>query len=71
MLEDAIDRAFEEINFTVGNEPFKYRFANLERQNVTFMVFRTRAMYWAYRGFSGITGMLRVLRLFLSRVRSD
>jgi CelD/BcsL family acetyltransferase involved in cellulose biosynthesis len=49
LLEDAIDRDLDEFDFTVGSEPFKYRFANRERINNRIIVFRFGTDRWAHR----------------------
>ncbi|HUP56243.1 MAG TPA: GNAT family N-acetyltransferase [Bdellovibrionota bacterium] len=42
LLEHAIGRGLEEFDFTVGEEAFKYRFANLVRGNHRVRVYRSR-----------------------------
>lgn len=49
LLEDAVNRRLEEFDFTVGAEPFKYRFANHSRFNNRMLVFFRLADYWGYR----------------------
>ena len=49
LLEDAIERQLEEFDFTVGSEPFKYRFANEVRYNDRITVYRSRLAYWRHR----------------------
>lgn len=49
LLEDAIARGLAEFDFTVGNEPFKYRFANRVRTNHRVRVYALPAGYWLRR----------------------
>jgi CelD/BcsL family acetyltransferase involved in cellulose biosynthesis len=56
-----VDRGRWELDFTIGDEPFKQRYANAERQNRNFRVFRTAPRYViaqsrdaAYRGLRWI-----------------
>ncbi len=60
LLEDAIERKLEEFDFTVGSEPFKYRFANRVRSNNRLIVFRSAGDHWIHLGKS-------VLKKFLKR----
>jgi CelD/BcsL family acetyltransferase involved in cellulose biosynthesis len=60
LLEDAIERQLEEFDFTVGSEPFKYRFANEVRYNDRITVYRSRLAYWRHR-----------VSLTLSRARQE
>jgi CelD/BcsL family acetyltransferase involved in cellulose biosynthesis len=69
MLEDAIDRKFEEFDFTAGDEAFKYRFANLERHNLSFTVFQTRVRFWGHRGTIVLKHAVRSAVGFRNRVR--
>jgi CelD/BcsL family acetyltransferase involved in cellulose biosynthesis len=49
LLEEAIARGLDEFDFTVGSEPFKYRFANGVRQNMRLTVIRSPVDYWLSR----------------------
>jgi CelD/BcsL family acetyltransferase involved in cellulose biosynthesis len=49
LLEYAIDRGLAEFDFTVGNETFKYRFANRVRTNHRIRVYSMAAGYWLRR----------------------
>jgi CelD/BcsL family acetyltransferase involved in cellulose biosynthesis len=63
LLDDAIGRGLEEFDFTVGSEPFKYRFANMTRSNDRIIVFRSAGDYWIHRGIRrGKTVLKRLLR---------
>lgn len=59
LLEDAIERKLEEFDFTVGAEPFKYRFANRIRSNNRLVVFRSASDYWIHRGKTAVKRLLR------------
>ncbi len=45
LIRDALDSGCTEFDFTIGNEPFKQRFANVERSNANFRVFHDRRRY--------------------------
>ena len=45
LLEDAIERQLDEFDFTIGNEAFKQRFANLERINRGIEVVRSKPLF--------------------------
>lgn len=49
LLEFAIDRKLDELDFTIGEEAFKYRFANLVRTTHDIHVCRSRLDYHAVR----------------------
>jgi CelD/BcsL family acetyltransferase involved in cellulose biosynthesis len=49
LFEDAIARGLAEFDFTVGNEAFKYRFANRVRENHRIRVYALPAGYWLRR----------------------
>jgi CelD/BcsL family acetyltransferase involved in cellulose biosynthesis len=65
LLDDAIEKGLEEFDFTVGSEPFKYRFSNLTRTNDRIIVFRSAGDYWVQRG---IRRGKAVLKNLLGRV---
>jgi CelD/BcsL family acetyltransferase involved in cellulose biosynthesis len=69
MLEDAIDRKLEEFDFTVGDEAFKFRFANLVRHNVTLTVFRTWTGFCGHRGTTLLKHALKSALGFRDPVR--
>lgn len=52
LLDDAIEKKLEEFDFTVGSEPFKYRFANRTRSNDCIIVFRSAGDYWIHRAIN-------------------
>jgi len=41
---------FKEFDFSIGDEPFKKRFANHTRQNDSFKIFKSKQDYWVHRG---------------------
>ncbi len=59
LLDDAIGKGLQEFDFTVGSEPFKYRFANLTRSNDRIIVFSSAADYWIRRGIRRGKSMLK------------
>jgi hypothetical protein len=61
LLDDAIGRGLEEFDFTVGSEPFKYRFSNRTRSNDRIIVFRSAADYWIHRVIRRGKSMLKEL----------
>jgi len=61
LLDYAIDSRFREFDFTVGDEPFKTRFANIMRHNVSYRIVKTVPEFWYQR----------VLALARKRVRKS
>ena len=59
LLEDAIRRDLEEFDFTVGSEPFKYRFANRIRSNERVIVFHSAGDYWIHQAIGRGKSMLK------------
>ena len=59
LLEDAIRKELEEFDFTVGSEPFKYRFANRIRSNERIIVFRSLGDYWIHQAIGQGKSMLK------------
>ena len=49
MIMDAIDRGFVEFDLTRGDEGYKRRFANQQKQNTGLVIHRTLCAYMAYR----------------------
>jgi CelD/BcsL family acetyltransferase involved in cellulose biosynthesis len=47
LIEDALSRGSTELDFTIGNEPFKARFTNHRRYNVNLRLFRRLPAYWS------------------------
>jgi len=58
LIRDALERNLDELDFTVGAEPFKYRYTRTQRTNVTLRAFSGR---WLYRTFRGATWARRSL----------
>jgi CelD/BcsL family acetyltransferase involved in cellulose biosynthesis len=58
LIRDAVDRDLIELDFTVGAEPFKYRYTRTQRTNVTLRAFSAR---WLYRAFRGVAWTRRQL----------
>jgi len=49
LLQDAIDRKLKEFDFTVGDEPFKFRFSNETRVNMRVIGFRSGGHHKLYQ----------------------
>jgi CelD/BcsL family acetyltransferase involved in cellulose biosynthesis len=47
LIEDGMSRQRRELDFTIGDEPFKDRFANLSRYNVTFSIYHSLPIAWS------------------------
>ena len=62
LLEDAIGRGLEEFDFTVGSEPFKYRFANRIRTNDRIIAFRSTGDYGIHRAIFAGKSILKKIR---------
>lgn len=62
IIEDGLQRERRELDFTIGEEAFKDRFANVTRFNVTMSVYHSRTSAWRAHGW-------RWLRRKLGRVR--
>jgi CelD/BcsL family acetyltransferase involved in cellulose biosynthesis len=75
LLHDAIERKLAEFDFTVGNEAFKYRFANHIRTNHHIEVFGSPFPYWRYHVKSSakrlLHGKLLPLMRRLNQKRSE
>lgn len=59
LLEYAIEQGLAEFDFTVGEEAFKYRFANETRENRQVLGFRSRLEYGAYLAVDGLRRTVR------------
>ncbi|MET0068351.1 MAG: GNAT family N-acetyltransferase [Candidatus Thiodiazotropha sp.] len=46
LIESALIRQRKELDFTIGDEPFKKRFTNSKRHNINLDVFRKKKTYW-------------------------
>jgi CelD/BcsL family acetyltransferase involved in cellulose biosynthesis len=62
IIEDGLERSRRELDFTIGDEAFKSRFANVSRFNVTLSVYHNRPSAWRAQGW-------RWLRRSLGRAR--
>lgn len=58
LIRDALERNLDELDFTVGAEPFKYRYTRTQRTNVTLRAFSGR---WLYRTFQCVAWTRRQL----------
>lgn len=54
LLQQALARRLRELDFTIGAEPFKYRFANHVRYTAAVQVFRRRGAYRWHRIVSAV-----------------
>lgn len=45
LIRDCLERGLEELDFTVGAEPFKYRYANTQRTNANLRVFSRSSLH--------------------------
>ena len=77
LIEDCLRRARRELDFTVGDESFKGRFANRERANLNLGVYHNGITYLlalatrrARRIAGGVLRGLRRLKLALMPARS-
>lgn len=63
LLDDAIKRGLEEFDFTVGSEPYKYRYANRTRTNFRLIVFQSITDFLTWQGRMLLTKCLNRVRL--------
>lgn len=66
LIRDAMERELEELDFTVGAEPFKYRYTRTERTNVTLRAF---SRPWMHRTFRRLSWARRVVSRWRNRHR--
>lgn len=66
LIRDATERSLLELDFTVGSEPFKYRYANTQRTNANLRAFSRRWLYW---GFSTAAYAHKTVATMLNRPR--
>jgi CelD/BcsL family acetyltransferase involved in cellulose biosynthesis len=45
LIEDSLQRSRQELDFSIGDEPFKKRFANHQRSNIDIAVYHSRFSY--------------------------
>jgi len=62
LIRDAVERHLDELDFTVGAEPFKYRYSNAERTNANVRVFRSRIHYATFLAVARLRGTASRLR---------
>jgi CelD/BcsL family acetyltransferase involved in cellulose biosynthesis len=67
LIEDALQRSRQEFDFSIGDEPFKKRFANLERTNIDIALYHSRLAYVTARA---LVAARRRLGAWLRAVRS-
>ena len=67
LIEDAVERRLNEFDFTVGEETYKYRFANLVRTNTRFRAFRSRIDGGLARLVTIVKPLLEPVRAALAR----
>jgi CelD/BcsL family acetyltransferase involved in cellulose biosynthesis len=67
LIRHVLNNDRRELDFTLGAEPFKQRYANAQRINVNLRVFRSHwrylASWWANRSYRGLRWCVRQLRL--------
>lgn len=61
IIQDCIDRDLDELDFTIGKEAFKYRFANQERVVYRVFGFRTQARCVLHRELRQLGKRLRAM----------
>jgi CelD/BcsL family acetyltransferase involved in cellulose biosynthesis len=62
LIEDALKRERREVDFTIGDEQFKSRFANVERANVNLSLYRPGFAYVAGTAARGLRRVGRAIR---------
>ena len=67
LLESAIERGLDEFDFTVGNESFKFRFANTVRQNNRITIFHSSVDHNMYKAGRTLRQLKRRLGRMLRR----
>lgn len=67
LIEDAVDRQLDEFDFTVGEESYKYRFANVIRTNTKFRAFRSHLDGWAFLLLERLRPIVRRIRRTVSK----
>ena len=67
LVRDALERGLNELDFTVGAEAFKYRFADTQRTNANVRAFASAWLYHSFRGMARARQLLGRLRRRLRR----
>jgi CelD/BcsL family acetyltransferase involved in cellulose biosynthesis len=62
LIRDSMERDLQELDFTVGAEAFKYRYANTQRTNANLRVFSRRWLYLVALGIGAARQALGQLR---------
>lgn len=70
IIEDGLERSRRELDFTIGDEAFKSRFANVSRFNVTLSVYHNRPSAWRAQGWRWLRRSLGRARRQLAAVRA-
>ena len=69
LFEDALERELREFDFGIGDEPFKYRFANHTRRTAAVQVYRAAPAYYLDRTLLDLRARLKqspsLMRLIL------
>jgi CelD/BcsL family acetyltransferase involved in cellulose biosynthesis len=56
LIRDGLERGLAELDFTLGAEPFKYRYTSVERYNANLRIFKRR---WQYSAALGVAWLRR------------
>lgn len=67
LIRRALDDGRRELDFTIGDEPFKQRFTNVVRKTVKVQIFRSPALYVYERSRRGV---MSAVRRAVTRVRN-
>lgn len=62
LIRDASTRRLQELDFTVGSEPFKYRYSSTHRTNANLRVFSRSWLHRVFQGLVWTRGSLRKWR---------
>ena len=66
LIRRAVDEGRRELDFTIGDEPFKRRFTNIVRKTMKVQIFRSPALYVFERSRRGV---MSAVRRAVTRVR--
>jgi CelD/BcsL family acetyltransferase involved in cellulose biosynthesis len=70
LIEDGVARSRREIDFTIGDEPFKDRFANMSRFNVSLSMYHSLPNAWGARAWLSVRHVVGGLARQVRRLRS-
>jgi CelD/BcsL family acetyltransferase involved in cellulose biosynthesis len=59
LIARALESGRRELDFTIGDEPFKQRFTNTMRKTVKVQIFRNQALYFFERSRRGVLSAMR------------